>query len=66
MRLRRLANSVSDAVSVWGRTLGRARLLRREDRPIEGENDYSGISLTRKRTHLGPYRRPMPRVLGES
>ena len=27
---------------------------------------YRGASLTRKRTPLGPYRRPMPRVLGES
>ena len=25
-----------------------------------------GTSLTRKRTPLGPYRRPMPRVLGGS
>ena len=25
---------------------------------------YRGTSLTRKRTPLGPYRRPMPRVLG--
>ena len=24
---------------------------------------FRGTSLTRKRTHLGPYRRPMPRVL---
>ena len=28
--------------------------------------DYRGTSLTRKRTTLGPYRRPMPRVLGGS
>ena len=27
---------------------------------------YRGTSLTRKRTPLGPYRRPMPRVLGGS
>ena len=27
---------------------------------------YRGASLIRKRTPLGPYRRPMPRVLGES
>ena len=27
---------------------------------------YRGSSLTRKRTPLGPYRRPMPRVLGGS
>ena len=26
-------------------------------------NLYTGTSLTRKRTPLGPYRRPMPRVL---
>ena len=25
---------------------------------------YTGTSLTRKRNHPGPYRRPMPRVLG--
>ena len=25
---------------------------------------YMGTSLTRNRTHLGPYRRPVPRVLG--
>ena len=27
---------------------------------------YRGISLTRKRTPIGPYRSPMPRVLGGS
>ena len=27
---------------------------------------YRGISFSRKRTPLGPYRRPMPRVLGGS
>jgi len=27
---------------------------------------YRGTSLTRKRTPLGPYRRPMPRILGGS
>ena len=27
---------------------------------------YRGTSLIRKRTPLGPYRRPVPRVLGES
>ena len=27
---------------------------------------YRGTSLTRKRTPLGPYRRPVPRVLGGS
>ena len=27
---------------------------------------YRGTSLERKRTPLGPYRRPMPRVLGGS
>ena len=27
---------------------------------------YSGTSLIRQRTPLGPYRRPTPRVLGES
>ena len=27
---------------------------------------YRGTSLTRKRTPLGPYHRPMPRVLGGS
>jgi hypothetical protein len=27
---------------------------------------YRGTSLTKKRTHLGPYRRPMPRVIGGS
>ena len=30
------------------------------------EQVYRGTSLTRKRTPLGPYRRPMPRVLGGS
>ena len=29
-------------------------------------NSYRGTSLTGKRTPLGPYRRPMPRVLGGS
>ena len=27
---------------------------------------YRGTSLIRKRSPLGPYRRPMPRVVGES
>ena len=27
---------------------------------------YRGTALIRKRTPLGPYRRPMPRTLGES
>ena len=27
---------------------------------------YRGTSLIRKRTPLGPYRRPMPRILGRS
>ena len=30
------------------------------------KNGYRGTSLARKRTLLGPYRRPMPRVLGGS
>ena len=30
------------------------------------EVTYRGTSLIRKRIFLGPYRRPMPRVLGES
>ena len=30
------------------------------------EQDYRGTSLTRPRPPLGPYRRPMPRVLGGS
>ena len=30
------------------------------------ENPYLGTLLTRKRTHLGPFHRPMPRVLGGS
>ena len=35
--------------------------------PSKREGDmYRGTSLERKRTPLGPYRRPMPRVLGES
>ena len=29
-------------------------------------NVYRGTSLMRKCTPLGPYRRPVPRVLGES
>ena len=28
------------------------------------KHPYGGTSLIRKRTPLGPYRRPMPRVLG--
>ena len=32
----------------------------------EVENPYRGTSLIRKRTSLGPYRRPMSRVLGGS
>ena len=32
----------------------------------EPPREYRGTSLTRKRTLLGPYRGPMPRVLGGS
>ena len=38
--------------------------------PLSGQERaqlaYRGTSLTRKRSPLGPYRRPMPRVLGGS
>ena len=34
--------------------------------PTELLRAYMGTSLTRKRTPLGPYRRPVPRVLGGS
>ena len=30
------------------------------------EEVYRGTSLTKKKTRPGPYRRPVPRVLGES
>ena len=33
---------------------------------VDAENEYRGTSLIVKRTPLGPYRRPMPRVLGGS
>ena len=39
---------------------------RTADVDVGGASDYRGTSLTRKRTSLGPYRRPMPRVLGGS
>ena len=38
----------------------------REDPRVEWSNLYRGTSPTRKRTPLGPYRRPLPRVLGGS
>ena len=44
----------SDTVSAWVHAYIAAVLV------------YRGTSLTRKRTPLGPYRRPMPRVLGGS
>ena len=31
-----------------------------------GNGAYKGTSLTRKRNPLGPYHRPLPRVLGGS
>ena len=34
--------------------------------PERGRESITGASCTRKRTPLGPYRRPMPRVLGWS
>jgi hypothetical protein len=40
----------------WGMTLFHQRRVFNID-------DYRGTSLIRKRTHLGPYRRPMPKVL---
>ena len=43
------------------RTLSRYSSLR-----LKHSQAYRGTSLTRKRTPLGPYRRPMPRVLGGS
>ena len=33
---------------------------------VRGIGDYRGTSLKGKHTHLGPYRRPVPRNLGES
>ena len=35
-------------------------------RSVSGQTTYRGTSLTRKRTPLGLYRRPMPKVLGGS
>ena len=52
-----------------GLTSGHTRcaplLEARNDEPLIrwGLHVYRGTSLTRKRTPLGPYRRPMPRVL---
>ena len=44
------------------RTVARARIL-----PFALKKKvYRGTSLTRKRTPLGPHRRPMPKVPGES
>ena len=34
--------------------------------PAAPPGAYRGTSLSRKRTTLGPYRRPLPRVLGGS
>ena len=45
---------------VWGLGFGISSL------GFGGLEDYMGTSLTRKRTPLGPNRRPMPRVLGGS
>ena len=42
---------------------GRGRLLMSEAH-LQKMNRYRGTSFTRKRTPLGPYRRPMSRVLG--
>ena len=45
--------------------------LQKKQQQLEEEEEEVGPtstpqSLTRKRTPLGPYRRPMPRVLGRS
>jgi len=39
---------------------------RRGERDQRGWDDDRGTSLIKKNTSLGPYRRPMPRVLGGS
>ena len=38
------------------------------ERPLQSPrlNHCRGTSLIRRRTHIGPYRRPLPRVLGGS
>ena len=47
--------------------VGGARDRGRHPRVPRAQRDaYSGTSLIRERTHLRPYRRPMPRVLGWS
>jgi len=43
-----------------------ARTCAFEARDVVSRHLYRGTSLTRKRTPLGPYRRPEPRVLGGS
>ena len=45
--------------------MGRGELMQRQDCGI-GTEACRGTSLMRKRTPLGPYRTPMPRVLGGS
>ena len=46
--------------------LARSRVLLGPSRFVDSQHIYRGTSLTRKRTPLGPFRRPMPRVLGKS
>ena len=54
----------------WGKPqrvdllLGRVWRGGQEAFPQGAHNSYRGTSLIRKRTSLGPYRRPLPRVLG--
>jgi len=45
---------------------GRVRRLRPNTSRAPAGHPYRGTSLVRKRTPLGPYRRPVPRALGES
>jgi len=53
-------------VNLSVRSLFRDRNFKSDPQRERGAFHYRGTSLTRKRTPLGPSRRPMPRVLGGS
>ena len=54
------------ALALWYKTLKRFKPSIFARKRGEVTHEKKGTSLRRKRTPLGPYRRPMPRILGGS
>jgi len=61
-----LVTLLAKGFAFWRRWLLNSTTVKMNTMTMLGKDDlpYRGTSLIRKRTPLGPYRRPMPRVLG--